>query len=100
MPIARHVADFDACKQAGDYFFTPSNQNGERVLHFLCPCGCGVLAGIKIREDRLQTNNAWAWNGNEEKPTAHPSILIATGLPTTDNGHWHGYLTDGEFRSC
>jgi len=36
---------------------------------------------------------AWQWDGNEDNPTVTPSINI-------NNGHWHGYLTGGVFRSC
>jgi hypothetical protein len=90
---AKRVADFDACKEPGDYFLTPPNpeEGGCRRLSFLCPCGCGDLAGIKVRDDGRQEGGAWAWNRDEEQPTCTPSILIGPGQ------HWHGYLTRGEF---
>jgi hypothetical protein len=60
-------------------------------LHFLCPCGCGSLAGITVSGEY-----PWQWNGDLEKPTATPSILI-----NKDSGcAWHGHLTDGVFKSC
>lgn len=90
---ANRVADFDAAKEPGDYFLSEPNADGEIRLSFLCPCGCGALAGIKVREDRQTTNFAWAWNGNIDKPTATPSIDIKPS-------HWHGYLTNGEFVKC
>lgn len=34
----------------------------------------------------------WTFSGKKEKPTMHPSIWR--------KGHWHGYLTDGYFKSC
>jgi hypothetical protein len=86
---ANHVADFDACTIPGDFFLSPSAK-GERRLSFFCPCGCGALAGIRVRDDGLETARTWAWNRNEEKPTCTPSIRI-------DTNHWHGYLTNGEF---
>ena len=92
---ARRVADYGACEQVGDFFITEKNEHEEgcRRLSFLCPCGCGDLCGIRIRDDGAHTGGAWGWNRDEEKPTCTPSINI-------NNGHWHGYLTDGEFRSC
>lgn len=65
---------------------------GEPVgrLMFMCPCGCAKLAGVTVKPVAPQ---GWDWNGNLDKPTLSPSILI-------DRGHWHGYLTDGVFKSC
>jgi hypothetical protein len=91
----KHVADFDSCNDPGDFFFSPPNpaEDGMRRLSFICPCGCGDLAGIRVREDGAHIMPAWGWNRNEEKPTTSPSINISYG-------HWHGYLTDGVFVSC
>ena len=58
----------------------------------ICPCGCGIYAGIRIRDDGTSDHYAWTWDRNEEKPTCTPSILI-------NDNHWHGYLTEGVFRS-
>lgn len=93
--IAKRVIDFDHCNETGDFFLTPPNphDNGNRRISFLCPCGCGSLCGIRIRDDGQQIHGAWGWDGNEDTPTVTPSINI-------NNGHWHGYLTNGIFRSC
>ena len=90
----RHVADFDACENPGDFFITEPNphEGGARRLSFLCPCGCCSLCGIRIRDDGQNTEGAWGWNLDEDKPTATPSINI-------NNGHWHGYLTEGVFKA-
>jgi hypothetical protein len=60
------------------------------------------LAGIKVRDDGKMLDGAWAWDRNEEKPTCAPSINIMGDR--NDDGtvpsHWHGYLTNGVFRSC
>jgi hypothetical protein len=32
--------------------------------------------------------NSWQWNGNREKPTLSPSILVGANL-------WHGWMRDG-----
>ena len=91
---ANHVADFDACKNPGDFFLTPPNpaEGGARRLSFICPCGCGALAGIRVRDDGQQLGGAWAWNRDEDKPTCTPSIDIKSC--------WHGHLTAGEFIPC
>lgn len=90
---ATNRGDFEHCENPGDFFITPPNDVGERRLSFLCPCGCGMLAGIKIRDDGQQSGGAWSWNFDKAAPTCAPSILI-------NQGHWHGYLTNGEFVSC
>lgn len=68
--------------------------DGERLVGFafICPCGCG-------REGYLPTDTAtpgprWDWNGDRERPSLNPSVLFRGGC------EWHGYLTDGEWRSC
>lgn len=65
--------------------FTP------RGFHFKCPCGCGDVGSVIVAGPR-----AWTfWNGSREKPTVRESVLLHT-----DGPHWHGYLTDGVWRSC
>lgn len=96
------VDGFDNCKKIGDFFWA-----GDR-LSFICPCGCGHLAGIAVGGNP-QVRPVWAWNGDREKPTCTPSIRI---MPDTLSPNhplasdyvpcrgWHGYMTDGELRSC
>lgn len=89
---ANRVVGFDEAKNPGDFFFTEPNphEDGMMRLSFICPCGCGDLCGIRVREDGQHTAAAWGWDKDRDKPTCKPSIAI--------NGeHWHGYLTDGEF---
>jgi hypothetical protein len=83
--VATRVADFASAKQAGDFFWATDAR-----LHFKCPCGCGALAGVDVKP---HAPSGWEWNGDRDKPTVQPSISI-------DRGHWHGYLTNGVFRSC
>lgn len=79
--VAHKVGCFSETKQPGDFFITEPNPHGgnARRLSFLCPCGCGDLCGIRIRDDGQQIDGAWAWDLNEEKPTCTPSILINQG---------------------
>lgn len=34
----------------------------------------------------------WGWDGNYEKPTLTPSLLVS--------GHWHGFMHKGRLESC
>jgi hypothetical protein len=88
----RLVEDFDHCEKAGDFFFA-----GAR-LSFLCPCGCGVLCGIRVDDsDPYDRGIVWKWNNSKEKPTCDPSIMIHANK---EENHWHGYLKDGAFIEC
>lgn len=93
---ARRVADYDSCKLPGDFYITPPNphEGGMRRLTFLCPCGCGDIAGVRVRDDGLRDEQAWGWDRNEDKPTVDPSIELKSGCK------WHGHLKAGVFESC
>lgn len=96
MPVpASRVEGFSHTEKPGDFYITPPNEHEglARRLSFLCPCGCRDLCGIRIRDDGLQENGAWAWDRNQDKPTTFPSIAI-------NHGHWHGYLIEGVFWDC
>ena len=99
---ARRVENFQACTNPGDFFITPPNphEGGARRLSFLCPCGCGDLAGIRVRDDGSQKDGAWAWDKNEDCPTCTPSIGIMCRLNKVHRFHWHGYLTKGVFEEA
>lgn len=92
---ANRVAGYSEAKNAGDFYWS-GNEKAEIEsgkpgrLMFICPCGCGITAGITVKPVAPQ---GWDWNGDMDKPTTSPSILI-------NQGHWHGYLTDGVFKSC
>jgi len=62
-----------------------------RGIAFRCPCGCGFESWLPVLPDE----RGWHWNGSREAASTTPSIL-QSGLPCK----WHGYLTDGVFRSC
>lgn len=84
--FANRVESFDTALQPGDFFWAERDAR----MHFRCPCGCGTLAGVVLQP---KYSEGWTWNGNEDQPTVRPSIDI-------NRGHWHGYLTDGVFKSC
>lgn len=54
----------------------------------------GTTGPDALKVSRTPTNEArvWHWDGNIEKPTLNPSIHAP--------GQWHGYLTNGELKSC
>lgn len=92
---ARRVEDFAHAKNAGDFFIQPPNpaDRNRIAISFLCPCGCGMLAGVRVNEAGTTDDYCWSWNKDCNKPTVQPSILI-------NDNHWHGFLTDGVFRGC
>jgi hypothetical protein len=63
-------------------------------LWYTCPCGCGAQAPIRVGNGfKPVTDTAsWNWNGSLDRPTLVPSVHHV--------GHWHGWLTDGVWRSC
>jgi hypothetical protein len=84
--------DIDGLKNPGDFRWTGISNDGGPPgrMMFVCPCGCGDLCGVTLKP---VVPTGWEWNRDFDKPTLTPSILI-------NRGHWHGYLTDGVFRSC
>jgi hypothetical protein len=54
---------------------------GNRWLHFWCP-GCNEVHGPKI-----VGAGAWTWNGDRERPTIEPSILVTGVRRITDEEH-------------
>jgi hypothetical protein len=61
---------------------------------YVCPCGCRVVGFLSVRSAMRQESPSWEWNGDKDKPTMKPSIQ------KTSPCKWHGYLTDGVFKSC
>jgi len=72
--------------------------NGVKFLHFRCP-GCNSVHGVAVNG-----NYAWGWNGDVDKPTFTPSVLVT--YPANPNAseefkEWrterrcHSFVTDG-----
>lgn len=86
------------------------DENGERVpvperkgtgIAFDCPCGCGERVALHFKnpldggESTAADRVSWQRTGDSfENLTLRPSILRLGGCA------WHGFLTDGEFKSC
>lgn len=97
MTPAVHVADRDqfmAGRVAGSFWVgEPDTSDGERSFWYCCPCGCGRRAPLTVGENfKPDDGPSWSWNGSRENATLQPSV--------NHEGHWHGWLIDGEWRSC
>lgn len=64
---------------------------GDDAVMFWCP-GCGCVHAVWVRGP-----SAWGFNGDYEKPTFTPSILVTGGTPHKDGGpkRCHTFITDG-----
>jgi len=78
-------------KVAGSIHCTDPDEFGEVDFWYCCPCGCSSVfplsAGLKFKPP---SGPSWEWNGSKEKPTLIPSV--------NHENHWHGWLTDGEWK--
>lgn len=80
----------------GAYQFV--NYNGEQVgIVHACPCGCGQLGTLYWKNPRVNGPN-WTVSGKWPKVSFKPSIGFWGENDRSQGFHWHGYLTDGEFR--
>lgn len=86
--MSNRVDCISELKNPGQFLFmsNPYEING---LLFICPCGCGSMGGVRFKGPSPK----WDWDGNIENPTITPSIQFMTGCK------WHGFLTNGEFKS-
>jgi Family of unknown function (DUF6527) len=77
--------DFDAEACGGD------RSKPTHYIYVHLP-GESSWSAIKVQQGAPGGNRVWGWNGNEDKPTLTPSIHAV--------GIWHGFLTNGELKSC
>lgn len=97
-PMGKLVDDIDD-GAPGDFSFYSDSQGEDAGILFRCPCGC---PGFTAANFRAGERPAWQWDGNREKPTMRPSMLI---YQLDERGkiigeHWHGWLTAGQWISC
>ena len=70
---------------------------GPGVVHPYQLCKCPV----DVREKSDPAYPLWGWDGNEEKPTLHGSILVGTLWGEEKvKVFWHGHLKEGCFCAC
>jgi hypothetical protein len=65
--------------------------------HFWCP-GCDMHHGVYIRVWRPGGNPVWTFNGNLEKPTFTPSILVTMPIEGEKPKICHSFVTDGRIQ--
>jgi hypothetical protein len=69
------------------------HHTGERAMLFECP-GCECLHVIRVSG---AGHPCWTFNGNLDKPTVSPSILVTStwkGVPTV----CHSFINDGRIQ--
>ena len=65
------------------------------LVSFRCP-GCGWPHTISVGPDEcFPSRPLWSWNGDDEKPTFSPSILVRGGEL---NGICHSFVRDGQIQ--
>ena len=80
----------EAAQRAGIFLIIPSS--GRKTF------GDGVIIMVPGPTDTDHPRPArWTITGDGDTITAHPSILVH---PHGDDPGWHGFLTNGELRSC
>ena len=96
---AKHVPNKDEFRHPhesrvpGSFHVEEEDEGGVRDFYYCCPCGCGAIGMMFVGENfKPDESPSWEWNGSLEKPTLRPSVHHV--------GHWHGWLTDGVWRSC
>ena len=84
--------EFRRTNIAGSFFVEPHG-DGDFSFWYRCPCGCGLQGPLLVgRERKPDISPSWTWNGSTDKPTLQPSV--------NHEGHWHGWLIDGEWKVC
>jgi len=87
-----NLDDFDAGAQKGDWFIFENQKGTFCAIRFGETAFKGtVIIPISINPDPNKV--VWRWDGNLEKPTLSPSILVKA-VPGWNDG-WHGWLRDG-----
>lgn len=68
----------------------PSDPTGPDFIFFCPGCRCGHAVWV----NRKASNGAiWTFNGDEDKPTFKPSLLV-----DSTRGRCHSYVTDGQIQ--
>ena len=83
-------------------FYTQQwDQDGDPTgIEYGCPCGCGFLFNAPF-DAQTPDEKVWEWNGATDGITLRPSILIDQHDSSHEvtGAHWHGFLTNSEFRA-
>lgn len=69
--------------------------NGRQSFYFLCP-GCAQLDEPGSKLYAIHTfNDTWTFNGDGDKPTVSPSLLVTDGRPAY---RCHSFIEGGQIR--
>lgn len=66
------------------------------VIVFWCP-GCKTYHGVWTQRPNDLTGSKWTWNGDRQKPTFNPSILVHPG---DHRPRCHSFVQDGMIQFC
>ena len=96
---AEHVDDTEsvlfrdaALNKPGQFSYYQTSRASHAGMNYVCPCGCGALGSLPFRNETPE-RPSWVWDGNVEIPTLTPSVQRTVGCK------WHGFLTDGVWRT-
>lgn len=79
----------------GEYSFYQSKDRPIAGMNYVCPCDCGATGALDFRPHQ---SPSWNWDGNKESPTLTPSVFRNSDKFPGVCG-WHGFLTNGVWRS-
>lgn len=88
--LKQTLNDLEENGHKGDWCFL--NDDTQIALRF----GEEIFTGmciLPIATHEMEGKPHWQWNGNREKPTLTPSIMVHASFYQPE---WHGFLTDGE----
>lgn len=101
---AKLVEDLDGAPPGAFEFYSYGGKIADAGIIIKCPCGCPAEIAMPFKRwNETDERPVWQWDGNRERPTATPSLLIyqlAEGTGERVGEHWHGFLTAGEWISC
>ncbi|MEQ5870234.1 hypothetical protein J4E08_10020 [Sagittula sp. NFXS13] len=92
-------ASLSAAALPGSFWVPEVEEGGRTMLHFICPCGCGVTRAITVghRHKPKMCGASWNWNASRSEPTLTPSV---NARPVGGCNGWHGYLRNGYWEAC
>lgn len=83
-----------------------SGSDGYKLLMFWCP-GCDEAHGLTVARPSGQPGPLWGWDGNVDRPTFSPSVLVRTGRAVDPNFKpepgdppevCHSFVRDGQIQ--
>ena len=69
-----------------------TDKDGVLYIIFYCPA-CKCCHSIKVYED---SNKGWTWNGDDDKPTFSPSLLVNKNQRNPMAPICHSYVRGGK----